>query len=193
MTGLPSPPGSRQRLRPRLAAAVLAPALLLPGGTAGAQTNAQERLSRLEQQVRALTGRLAELERATAADDGAVATETAAGGVQWELEAPFGAGLTLSQKRFARTSGRVDLLARLDAPLAAARAGSRRAAGDPLPLAVVAETPDGAREYAVFQLLRGSRLAAGAFVHLRAELSPALAERASRLRLQSANAAPERR
>jgi hypothetical protein len=156
------PPAYMRRL-PALLLAALA-GFALPG-SAGAEQTPEERIGRLEAQVRALTERIAVLE---AGDSSA-----AAGDVVWQLDEDLrGRTFRVVHKALDANDGRVELLLQVTAPVPAPE---RWMQGGPAPIRVTLRAPNGSEKRLYLTLIRGASFAPGKHLHLLAELEPAVA------------------
>lgn len=156
------PAASKRRFPALWLAAVIGVALL---GTAAAEQTPEERIGRLEAQVRALTERIAALE----AGDGSAA----AGDVVWQLDEDLrGRTFRVVHQALDADDGRVELLLQVTAPVPAPE---RWMQGGPAPIRVTLRAPDGSERLLYMTLIRGASFEPGKHLHLLAELEPAVA------------------
>jgi hypothetical protein len=156
-------------------------AVTLLQAAAFAEQGTEQRLQALEERVRALTGRVENLERAASpAAQPVRGPGLPADGAVWTFDdyvdaSPF----KVSYKSFDRATGRVELLLQITAPIEQPELWSET--GRSVPVALRYRAADGAEGASVFALVRASRLEPGSRVHLRALVEPALAASASHL------------
>ncbi len=172
MNGL-QPAAYRWRLPAVAVAALASVALLEP---AAAEQTSEQRIERLEAQIRALTDRVAGLE----ADRSAAAAE--------DRDAPWllgddlrGSPFRIVHKTLDADRGRVELLLQITAPVAAPE---RWMPGGPAPIRLTLTAPDGRDQSLYMTLLRGASFEPGKHLHLLAELDPSAAAAASRLQIE---------
>ena len=161
---------NRRRLRQRALTPFALAAFMLGTSVAAEQTDAQ-RLSRLEQQVRALSERIGLLESAQSTGK----SETAdSGGTRWRFKPPLtGQPFAISQKHLDLDAGAADLLLEVTAPVpdrARWLDDDHRA-----PLSLIATRADGDEETYPVYLVRPGSLELGSFLHVRTEFNPGLA------------------
>lgn len=173
----------RKRQGITVAMLITALAAAAAAGQAAAQPT-ELRLQRLEQQVEALTRRLEALEQGTADPLSTTPSAGTATGPTWTFEPPFdGTGLSAVHYALDTKTGDIELLLRIEAPLADAAAWSRSDGVMP----VIAIVDDGADvpAQAVLRLLRGQRLDPGASLHLLGQVPVARAAKAGQIRIRS--------
>jgi hypothetical protein len=178
---MPRPTSARDSFIRATVLAGLALQLAAPPAAAG-QTDA-ERLSQLEQMVRALGERVAALEAAAPAET----TATVDGdGIRWRFEPPVtGRPLAVTQKQLDQRSGSAELLLEVTAPLP--RRWVNENGG--LPLVLVATHADGSETSHPLQPVRRSSLEPGSFLHVRAVLDAGNLARTVDILIRSEHAA----
>lgn len=174
----------------RLHRFIAASALILALTTLAAapQTAAQpteQRLQRLEEQVKDLTGRIEALERGTLASPATEAVPSSTDGPTWAFESPLdGTEMSVIHYVLDTKTGIMELLLRIETPLEDKAAWSQT--GSDTPIIALVDDGEGSPTRATFRLLRGRRLDPGASLHLQARIPVATASKAGHVRVQSA-------
>lgn len=173
--------GRHSAPRPGMARVAIWTAILgsaLSGPLCGAEQTVDQRLTVLEQQVRALTQRLKAVEGRTATPAGN--PEHQVQDVVWSFDAYLDSSpFKVTYKRFERKSGKVELLLQITAPLE--RPDVWTGVGRPVPIGLTLRTVGGAEGRAGFTLKRGGGVDPGAFLHVQAQIDPARAAAAGQL------------
>ncbi|KAA6182974.1 hypothetical protein F2Q65_16760 [Thiohalocapsa marina] len=164
----PLPCRCAARHRAAALAGLLGGGLAIAPATLPAQPT-DERLSELERQVSALAQRVMALE-----NDRGATTLPPTDGIVWQVGDALGNGvLKIAYKQFDPTSGRLEMLLQITAPLQEPERWT--AVGAEVPLTATLRSADGSEISQAFRLARGGSTEPGAHLHLIAEIDPARA------------------